>query len=128
MEGVEIIRLSSPKKDERGKVFEFMTNKFEKGMLVITKAGNTRAACYHTGKNPKIFPKNTFVLNGKVKATFKNLKTKEQLTEIIDEPTIYKIEPYVYHEFESITDSIIIDMNSIADLANDRIKGDILLD
>jgi len=120
MKGVEIEFPDLMKKDSRGSIYESITNS-SKMVMVKSEKGAKRASCYHTGKDPSKFPKHVLLAFGKVEVYLKNVKTGEDLRMVYDKPVLFKIEPYIFHEFVGLTDNLIIDLFP-AGYYNDKVK------
>lgn len=48
-------------------------------------------------KNPEI----VILLEGKIELHLKNVKTGEESRQIYDKPTMFKIDPFIYHAIEA---------------------------
>lgn len=123
MQGIEIKPLEIVKQDDRGFMFKFENRETPQITLVKRKQGTTSAACYHTGKDPNKFPKIFVLMDGEAEVYLKNLKTNEESTETYKEPTMFKVDPYIYHEVRAKTDIVIADLNSPDWYEDDKIKG-----
>ena len=115
MKGVQITKLDIVKKDQKGFVFEFDNRKTDKLLLIKRKKGTISGGHYHTGKNKLKDPETLVMIDGKYKLILKNIKTKQESTKTYQAPIMFKIDPYIYHAIEALTDIIMLDMNSIKD-------------
>ena len=115
MKNVKVIKLEVVKKDNKGLVFEFDNRKSSKLLLIKRKKGTISGGHYHTGKNKLKDPETLIMIDGKFKLILKNIKTKQESTKTYQAPIMFKIDPFIYHTIEALTDIIMLDMNSIKD-------------
>lgn len=98
--------------DKRGSIWDFLTDeKIHHVGFLISKKGSVRGKHYH--KRQKQY---TFVLEGKIKITTKDLLKKNSK---IEEQKLKKMEmvvfpPYYYHAIESLEDSRCLVLTSLS--------------
>lgn len=100
---MEIMKIKPAFIDMRGSIWDLIpTNDIKHVGLLINTNGSVRAKHYH--KNQIQY---TLVLEGRVKVTTKDLKSKDSQIEVreIGEMEMLVSPPYQYHEFESLGDS-----------------------
>ena len=68
------------------------------------------------------------LLSGSIKLRFRNIKNKSHEMLEITEPSVIKIPPFTTHSIEALSDISILECNSIADIQNDRIREEVILE
>ena len=109
--------------DERGITAKFKLPRTQADFLFLTrKAQSVSGNTYHEGNNSGTNPKLFILASGTIKLTYRKVGTTSILEEVIAQPSLIQICPYVIHKIEVINDSILIECNSIEDIQKDRIK------
>ncbi len=117
----KIVPLNLRQKDKRGKVFDFFLKDKKHFLFFFTKKGKLRAAHYHLGKSKSKNPENLFLVSGKIKFFFKDMKTGKEEIVIVSDPSWIRIWPKVYHELHALTDYILFEPNNEDFVAKDVI-------
>ena len=120
MGDVNVTKLNKIGEDERGSTFDFSIR--ETGDFVLcnrkklSQSGNT----YHEGKSSRTNPKIFVLVSGNIEFSYRQIDSAEPKTITIDCPSIIEIKPKVTHSVKALTDIIILECNSIADIQEDR--------
>jgi dTDP-4-dehydrorhamnose 3,5-epimerase-like enzyme len=105
--------------DGRGYNCEYMQERQGRQIMVFSKAGAARGRHYHKGtvdsKNPEVL----VLMSGICKINWKKINDKEIQAEIVTAPAQIEIPALTWHEFIFQADSVMIEMNSLADHAAD---------
>ena len=100
---MEIKKLTPAFVDDRGSIWDFLTNEEVHHIGFLTsKKGSIRGKHYH--KEQRQY---TLVLTGKIRATAKNLLDDKSKVEVFDlnEMEMVLFPPYYYHSLEALEDS-----------------------
>jgi len=119
---VKITKLSLIRNDERGEGYEFSARETKDFLFVKRKKGTISGEHYHEGKSKQKDPEILILTMGKLKLYAKDLKTGEELEEIIEAPSKIEIPANVWHEVTALTDIAFIELNSIVEHEKDTIK------
>ncbi|WP_027708530.1 hypothetical protein [Zooshikella ganghwensis] len=119
---VEVIDFAPIGSDERGVTKKFSIKDYGQFVFLTRKAGSISGNTYHEGKNIGTKEKTFVLISGKVKLLYRLHGTSEIKEQIIDEHKVIKVFPNVVHKMEALTDIIILENNSIEDIANDCIR------
>lgn len=118
---VSIIPFHEIGQDERGCTRSFeLPRKQESFIYVFRKAKSISGNTYHEGKNQGTNPKVFILIQGEIKLSYRHKDSKTPQNITISCPCTVVIQPFVTHKVEAITDVIILEGNSIADIQNDR--------
>ncbi len=110
-------------KDERGITKSFELPRDQASFIyVFRKAKSISGNTYHEGKNLGTNPKVFILIQGEIKISYRHKDKKEAQHLLLSEPCVISIQPLITHKIEAITDMIILECNSIADIQNDRFK------
>jgi dTDP-4-dehydrorhamnose 3,5-epimerase-like enzyme len=105
--------------DNRGYNCEYEQERQGKQIMVFSKAGAVRGRHYHKGavaaKNPEV----VVLMSGVCKINWKKIGETTLATAIVNAPAQIEIPAFTWHEFIFETDSVMIEMNSLADHAAD---------
>lgn len=104
MNGVKIINLDLIKSDKKGGMFEFENRNAPNMILIKRKKDTISGAHYHTDENQWKNPETVILIDGKIEMYLKNVKTSEEFKQIYDTPTMFKINPFIYHSIKALTD------------------------
>ena len=109
--------------DERGMTFELdLLNKRDQFVFLTRHSGTISGNTYHQGTcattNPKIF----LLLSGEIRFSWRKIDEKTPQTTTLSAPCMIEVLPEVTHQVEAITDIILIECNSLADIQQDRIR------
>ena len=109
-------------KDERGTTTEIILDRAGKALSIYRKAGTVFGNHYHSGsqvaKNPEIF----WLLHGKLKFEYKTVEASEWQTETVESATKMEIYPNVVHRVTALTDSYMLELNSLQEHIDDTVK------
>ena len=89
------------------------------------KAGSISGNTYHEGKNPGTNPKIFILISGTIKFSTRHKNFSDIEKYILSTPCVMSIPPFIIHKIEAITDIIMLECNSIADIQQDRYKLDV---
>jgi len=107
---VEIKKIKPDFMDERGYIHNAFRGEEARQVTVLyTKKGAVRGNHYHTGRDPSNNPEKFLLIQGRMKFYAKDLKSGEEMEEIIDDMTEIRIWPFVFHRFEALKDSVMIE-------------------
>ena len=122
---IKITPLNVVGQDERGATYDYSLNNRNDFILITRKAGSMSGNTYHTGKSPVTNPKTFVLLTGTIEFSYRHVDTKQHTTVVIDQPSIIEVSPMVTHSVGAVTDMIMLECNSIADIQNDRIREEV---
>ena len=109
-------------KDDRGTTTEIILDRAGKALSIFRKAGTVFGNHYHSGsqvaKNPEIF----WLLQGKLKFEYKTVEASEWQTETVELATKMEIYPNVVHRVTALTDSYMLELNSLQEHIDDTVK------
>ena len=108
--------------DERGSTYDFHTKQTGDFVFLTRKAGSQSGNTYHEGKNPGTNPKTFILLSGSIELSYRHIESAEVYRLTISEPSIVEIQPYVTHAVNAVTDFMMLEANSIADIQQDRVR------
>lgn len=101
--------------DERGYTYEYFHERYGRHLLCFRKAGSISGNHYHKGisltKNPEII----ILVHGSLMLHYSNVNDTEIIKTPIEGPVKIEIQPYVWHEFVSITDCSFLELNSLSE-------------
>src|SRR3990167_2034155 len=122
-ECVQIKKFKCIAEDERGLTNEFSLPRLQKDFIYITRKKNSMSGNnYHTGKNLATNPKIFILLSGEIDFSYRPVATNHKHTITISAPSLIEIKPNTIHAVKALTDIIIIECNSIADIEQDNFK------
>ena len=112
--------------DDRGITTDFnIPRKQDQFIFLTRKSGSLSGNTYHQGKslatNPKIF----LLLNGSIRLSYRKIGETLVNSIVIDKPSTIEISTMVTHKVEAISDIMMVECNSIADIQSDRNKEDV---
>ncbi len=109
--------------DERGITKEFSITKGQSDFIFITRKKDTISGNnYHLGIASSINPKRFVLLAGTMELSYRKVGSHEKISQVIEAPCIISIKPQVIHAVRAVTDVMLLECNSIADIQNDNIK------
>ncbi|KTD20981.1 Uncharacterised protein [Legionella lansingensis] len=109
--------------DERGITQEFSLPRKQKDFIFITrKKGSISGNSYHTGKSIVTNPKTFILLSGQIEFSYRTKSAADKTLQIINAPMIIEVQPHTVHAVKALTDIILIECNSIAEIRDDIIK------
>ena len=95
----------------------------QKDFIYITRKKNSMSGNnYHTGKNLATNPKIFILLSGEIDFSYRPVATNHKHTITISALALIEIKPNTIHAVKALTDIIIIECNSIADIEQDNFK------
>lgn len=119
---IEITPLNLLNSDERGETYDYNIRENGDYILITRKAGSISGNTYHKGASPATNPKTFVLISGEIELGYRHIEEKTHQTIQITQPSIIKIKPLVTHSIKALTDMIILECNSIADIQNDRFR------
>lgn len=106
--------------DERGTTQEFSLPRQQQDFIFITrKKGSISGNSYHTGKTCVTNPKTFILLSGQVEFSYRAKSATDKIVQIINAPMVIEVQPYTVHAVKALTDIILIECNSIAQIKDD---------
>ena len=125
MEEIKITPLNLLGKDERGITYSFQTKKTGDFIFLTRKAGSLSGNTYHEGKNLGTNPKTFILLDGEIEFNYRSINSTDKKQIKITTPSIIEVKPYTIHNVKALTDFIMLEANSLADIQNDRVKHEV---
>ncbi|WP_150467036.1 hypothetical protein [Francisella sp. SYW-9] len=123
---VKIVPFNTIGEDERGITSSFKLCRQQDNFIFITrKSGSISGNTYHKGLSDATNPKLFVLLTGKIKFSYRDINSDDIHEKIIEGQSLIEVLPNVTHQVEAITDIIILEANSIQDIANDRKQLDV---
>ncbi|MDP1603157.1 MAG: hypothetical protein Q8M03_07825 [Legionella sp.] len=126
MDNKELVQVKSFNiigEDERGITAEFFLSRKQSDFVFITrKAGSLSGNTYHEGKNQGTSPKIFLLIEGKIEFEYRDITNGEKFTQTIESPAQIEVQPRVTHAVRALTDIIIFECNSLADIQGDRVR------
>jgi len=104
MDGVRVQRLDLVFEGERGSNFGLRTRLRSDFLVVQRTSGTISGSHYHTGTIPEKNPEVIILVYGKAKISWKNPRSNEVHTKIIERPSKIEIQPMIWHEIEALSD------------------------
>ncbi|OGT51104.1 MAG: hypothetical protein A3E84_04645 [Gammaproteobacteria bacterium RIFCSPHIGHO2_12_FULL_42_13] len=126
MEHITVTPLHLVGQDDRGTTHDYSVRENSDYILIMRKQGSISGNTYHKGKNKATNPKTFVLISGEVKLTFRHIDEKQYYTMCISEPSIIAVKPFVTHAMEAITNMIVLECNSIADIQDDRYRESVI--
>jgi hypothetical protein len=120
MKEIKITKLNKLNKDERGNTFDFSIRETDNFILCTRKKSSISGNTYHEGKSSKTNPKIFILISGSIDFSFRHIDSPKPQTVVIDYPSIIEVKPKITHSIKALTDIIMLECNSIADIQNDR--------
>lgn len=110
-------------RDQRGVTAGFKLPRKQDDFIYITRnAGSLSGGTYHEGLNEGTNPKTFVLISGEIEFVYRVTTENERHSVNVQAPALIQVKPYVIHSVKAITDIIILECNSIADIQNDRFK------
>ncbi|MED7787589.1 hypothetical protein [Francisella sp. 19X1-34] len=126
---VKIIPFNMIGEDERGITSSFKLCRQQDNFIFITrKSGSISGNTFHKGLSDATNPKVFVLLTGKIKFSYRDINSNDIHEKIIEGQNLIEVFPNVTHQVEAITDIIILEANSIQDIANDRERLNVYVD
>lgn len=122
MDGVAITALQEARPDERGKAFEFSIAERRGAMYITRKQGTISGRHYHLGKTNGKNPEVIIVLSGIAEFYAKDLKTKEEMTVVVESPARIEVSPFIWHELKALTDVSLLELSSLEEHSQDTLR------
>ncbi len=122
MKGVTITVLQEARPDDRGKAFEISLVAREGLMFITRKQGTISGRHYHLGKTPGKNPEVIILLSGTVEFYCKDLKTKEEIAEVVTAPARIEISPFIWHELKALTGITFLELSSLDEHKKDTVR------
>jgi hypothetical protein len=128
MSYISIKPLNKLGEDERGVTYNFKTKTTGDFIFLTRKAGSLSGNTYHEGKNKGTNPKTFILLSGSIEFSYRHVESTTITIEIISEPSIVEIQPFVTHAVKAITDITMLEANSIQDIQEDRVRESVVIE
>lgn len=110
-------------RDDRGVTADFSLSRQQKDFIFLErKAGSLSGNTYHEGKNAGTNPKTFVLLCGEIELSYRFIDGGTKHILRIAAPSLIEVEPRVVHAVLALTDIMILEANSIDDVASDKIK------
>ncbi|CEK11469.1 hypothetical protein [Legionella hackeliae] len=120
---VEIREFKSIGDDERGVTQEFSIGKNQSEFLCITRKKDTISGNnYHLGIENSLSPKRFVLLTGCIELVYRQVDSHQKHSKVLKAPCIIAIKPKVIHAVKAITDILLLECNSLADIQKDNFK------
>ncbi len=116
---MKIIQLTPFHTDDRGFNCEYVQDRKGVQMLVYSKPGAIRGGHYHKGISPTKNPEIIVLLSGVCTIHWQHKDSAQSETQMVTGPVRIEIPPYTWHRFVFETESIMFEMNSLAEHAAD---------
>ena len=87
-----------------------------------TMSGNT----YHKGISQGTNPKTFVILSGQIEFLYRHIESDAHQSQLINKPSIIEVQPYVTHAVKALTDIVMLECNSIAEIEKDRYRLDVI--
>lgn len=122
-EYVQIKKFKCIAEDPRGLTSEFSLPRLQEDFIYITrKKSSISGNSYHTGKNIATNPKTFILISGEINFSYRLVDTDNKYTEIISAPALIEVKPKVIHSVKALTDIVMLECNSLADIQQDVFK------
>lgn len=109
--------------DERGITAECQLPRKQADFIFITrKAHSISGHTYHEGKNQGTAPKVFILIQGEINFEYREIGHDTKNAIHIKAPAQIEVKPMVTHAVTALTDIILFECNSIADIQEDRIR------
>lgn len=126
MDYVKIGEFKHIGQDNRGITREFSLARKQQNFMFITRnKGTVSGNSYHAGKTEGTNPKLFILLSGDIEFSYRRLATTERNTLTLSAPLIIEVKPNVIHSVKAITDIILMECNSLADIQQDVVKEEV---
>lgn len=125
---IKTIPFAAIGQDQRGLTASFKLSRKQDDFIFITrKAGSISGNTYHKGVSAATNPKVFILLAGEIKFSYRKVGSQDICEQIIKSQNIIEVFPYIIHQVEALTDIIMLEANSITDIANDRQRENVYL-
>lgn len=101
--------------DERGSVHHFNTTRSGEYMIFYRKKGAVGARHYHKGLSSNKNPEQFILLQGKATLNWRDLRSEESGSVVLESPVEVDIYPWIWHEVIAETDFVMLEMNATED-------------
>ncbi|MDF1758414.1 MAG: hypothetical protein P1U74_08990 [Legionellaceae bacterium] len=109
--------------DELGVTKEFSLSRLQQEFVYISrKKGSLAGNSYHLGLTAATDPKTFLLLAGEMELSYRHLDSKDEQNVRVMAPALVEIQPKTIHSVLSLTDTIILECNAIADIQQDIIQ------
>ncbi|MBI4406423.1 hypothetical protein HY571_00750 [Candidatus Micrarchaeota archaeon] len=122
MKSVVITKLPEARPDDRGQAFDLPLPKGNGLMYITRKAGTISGKHFHEGKTAGKSPEVIILLSGKAEFYCKDLKTKEEMSCLLEAPVKVEVNPFVWHELKALTDIAILELSSLQEHKQDTVR------
>jgi dTDP-4-dehydrorhamnose 3,5-epimerase-like enzyme len=99
--------------DERGSVHHFTTQRSGQYMVFYRHQGAIGARHYHKGLSANKNPEQFVLLSGKAKLNWKDLRSNEEGSVMLESPVEVDIYPWIWHEVVAETDFVMLELNAM---------------
>jgi len=122
---IQITPLHVVGEDQRGRTLDFSIRESKDFILIERKAGALSGNSYHQGVSPRTNPKLFILLSGRIEFAYRHIEETTAHKRVIEQPSLIAVQPKVAHSVQALTDIIMLECNSIADIQNDRHRCDV---
>lgn len=126
MQNIIVTPLHLVGQDDRGATYDYSVRENSDYILIMRKQGSISGNTYHEGKNKATDPKTFVLISGEIELTFRHIDENQPQTMKISKPSVIAVQPFITHAMEAITDMIVLECNSIADIQNDRHRENVI--
>lgn len=106
-------------RDDRGYNCSYFHDRTGEHVLVYSKPGAVRGGHYHKGLSPTKNPEIVILLSGVCTLNWRKRDASEMVSNTIEGPVRIEIPPFTWHQFVFQTESVMFEMNSLAEHAAD---------
>ena len=122
MDQVQITPLDPSFADNRGETYELENNRSTNLVLCVRNANTISGRHYHTGISKNKDPEVIYLIQGKVFFRWRKLNEEKIQERIVMGPSQFIVPIQIWHELETITDAIFLELNSLEDGKKDTTK------
>lgn len=108
--------------DERGYTYEYFHERYGRHLVCYRKAGSVSGRHYHKGLSLTKQPEIILLMHGNLMVHYRNINSATVLEVQVEGPARIEIQPFVWHEFISITDCVFLELNSMSEHEADTFR------
>ncbi len=116
---IDIRPMALKSSDERGSVHHFTTQRSGEYMVFHRQRGAIGARHYHKGLSVNKNPEQFVLLNGRATLNWKDLRSGEEGSIVLESPVEVDIYPWIWHEVVAETDFVMLELNSMLEGPSD---------
>ncbi|MCA6461745.1 MAG: hypothetical protein IM563_05120 [Chitinophagaceae bacterium] len=110
---IDIRPMALKSSDERGSVHHFTTQRSGEYMVFYRRKGAIGARHYHKGLSANKNPEQFVLLNGTATLNWKDLRSGDEGSIVLESPVEVDIYPWIWHEVVAETDFVMLELNSM---------------